>query len=100
MKAFREATKFCLEKTLASEEKIKVYLETTAVCLVKVKANTSQSKKRKRGSSLRKREANPKELETVSELRQVSVEEPVVEATRALEDRCGTGISLQGVADS
>jgi hypothetical protein len=56
MKAFREATKFCLEKTIACLEKIKIYLETTAVCLVKMKIDTSQLKNKRGETSLGKRD--------------------------------------------
>jgi hypothetical protein len=44
------------------------------------------------GASLEKREANLKEVETITELREVPNEEAIVEAIGVLEDRYGTGI--------
>jgi hypothetical protein len=82
MNAWREGNKACREVTEA--------------CLEKVTAETDVERKemktcREGAGACLKREANPKEVGTVAERRDVPNEKAAVEAIGALEDRYGDG---------
>jgi hypothetical protein len=98
MDAQEEIKKAGHEATKAYLEKMEAYLQAMEACLEKVKDKTDADQQEMKacrkevGACLEKREANPKEVETVVELQEVPNEEVIVEAIRALEDRYETGI--------